>query len=109
MSLSKRRAPIKISTRIARYAIAGLVEHNVEKLSAWLDEIYQKDGPAVAWDKFIAVLEYHVPKLARVEANATWEHIVRLPQEQTDAIIERARKVSGGFGRLRIVPPVDDA
>ena len=40
-----------------------------EKLQEWLDEIakHEKLGPKVAFDCFMQVAEYHVPKLARVE------------------------------------------
>ena len=57
------------STALAREAIARFVDGNAEKLQGWLDEIAanEKLGPKVAFDCFMQVAEYHVPKLARVE------------------------------------------
>jgi len=57
------------STALAREAIAKFVDGNADKLQGWLDEIALNDklGPKVAFDCFMQVAEYHVPKLARVE------------------------------------------
>lgn len=57
------------STALAREAIARFVDGNSHKLQKWLDEIAmnEKLGPKVAFDCFMQVAEYHVPKLARVE------------------------------------------
>ena len=57
------------STTMAREAIARFVDGNSHKLQQWLDEIAmsEKHGPKVAFDCFMQVAEYHVPKLARVE------------------------------------------
>jgi hypothetical protein len=57
------------STAMAREAIARFVDGNADKLQGWLDEIAanEKLGPKVAFDCFMQVAEYHVPKLARVE------------------------------------------
>jgi hypothetical protein len=57
------------STALAREAIARFVDGNSHKLQQWLDEIAmsEKHGPKVAFDCFMQVAEYHVPKLARTE------------------------------------------
>ena len=57
------------STALDREAIARFVDGNSHKLQEWLDEIakHEKLGPKVAFDCFMQVAEYHVPKLARVE------------------------------------------
>ncbi len=57
------------STALAREAIARFVDNNADRLQAWLDEIAmnEKLGPKVAFDCFMQVAEYHVPKLARTE------------------------------------------
>ena len=57
------------STALAREAIARFVDGNSHKLQEWLDEIakHEKLGPKVAFDCFMQVAEYHVPKLARTE------------------------------------------
>ena len=57
------------STALAREAIARFVDGNSHKLQEWLEEIAmnEKLGPKVAFDCFMQVAEYHVPKLARTE------------------------------------------
>ena len=57
------------STTKAREAIAEFVDANTYRLQGWLDQIAQDDkhGPKVAFDCVMALLEYHVPKLARTE------------------------------------------
>lgn len=71
------------STALAREAIAKFVDGNADKLQEWLDAIAmnEKLGPKVAFDCFMQVAEYHVPKLARVEqvgdASAPITHIYK--------------------------------
>ena len=55
------------STSHAKQAIAAFVDGNAERLNKWLDEIYEQDGPKDAFNCFSALLEYHIPKLARSE------------------------------------------
>ncbi len=54
------------ATTAAREAIAAFVEGNVDRLNGWLDQIAEKD-PKAAFDCFMDVVEYHIPKLARTE------------------------------------------
>lgn len=54
------------STTQAREAIAMFVEGNVDRLNGWLDAI-AADNPKDAFDRFMSVVEYHIPKLARQE------------------------------------------
>ena len=65
---SRKGIPNKV-TSDARAAIALFVEGNIGRLNGWLDEIADnpKMGPAAAFDRLMAVVEYHVPKLARTE------------------------------------------
>ncbi len=60
--------PNKATTQ-AREAIAMFVEGNVDRLNGWLDAIADKD-PKDAFDRFMSVVEYHIPKLARTEQQA---------------------------------------
>jgi hypothetical protein len=62
----KSGTPNKATTN-TRAAIAMLIDGNIDKLSAWLDEIYVNDGPRAAFQSFVDVLEFGVPKLARTE------------------------------------------
>jgi hypothetical protein len=73
------------ATSEARQAIASFVNGNAHRLTEWLDRVAEgvkvtemtEDGPvdkyivppnpAKAFDMFQSVVEYHVPKLARME------------------------------------------
>jgi hypothetical protein len=56
------------ATRLAREAIAKFVDGNAHRLQTWLDEIAAADNGALkAFTAFTDLLEYHVPKLGRVE------------------------------------------
>ena len=57
--------PNKVTTN-ARESIALFVDGNVDRLITWLDEIALSD-PKKAFDAFMSVVEYHVPKLQRTE------------------------------------------
>jgi hypothetical protein len=54
------------ATAQAREAIAMFVEGNVDRLNGWLDDI-AAENPKDAFDRFMSVVEYHIPKLARTE------------------------------------------
>ena len=54
-------------TNRARMAIANFVDQNADKLQVWLDDIALKDGSKAAFQCFIDVVEYNIPKLARTE------------------------------------------
>lgn len=57
--------PNKATTN-AREAIAAFVEGNVDRLNGWLDAI-AAESPKQAFDCFMGVVEYNIPKLARTE------------------------------------------
>ncbi len=75
------------STTLAREAIARFVDGNSHKLQEWLEAIAEdpKYGPKYAFDCFMQVAEYHVPKLARTEhagdATAPITHIYKWQDE----------------------------
>ena len=65
-------------TNEARQAIASFVDGNAHRLTEWLDAVADgvktEEGdyvvppnPAKAFDMFQSVVEYHIPKLARME------------------------------------------
>ena len=64
----KKGVPNK-ATAMAREAIATFVDGNADRLQGWLDAIAEDPrlGPAAAFDRFMDVVEYHIPKLARTE------------------------------------------
>lgn len=66
------------ATADARQAIASFVDGNAHRLTSWLDQVAQgvqndegdyvvPPNPAKAFDMFQSVVEYHIPKLARME------------------------------------------
>jgi len=55
------------ATANAREAIARFVDNNAPRLEGWLEQIADSQGPAAAFRCVTDLLEYHVPKLARVE------------------------------------------
>jgi len=71
------------STALAREAIAKFVDGNSHKFQQWLDEIAmnEKLGPKVAFDCFMQVAEYHVPKLARTEHTGDADQPVKVIHE----------------------------
>jgi hypothetical protein len=54
------------TTKDARAAIAMFVDKNVHRLEGWLDKVAETN-PQKAFELFQSVVEYHVPKLARVD------------------------------------------
>lgn len=62
----KQGVPNK-ATANAREAIAIFVDQNASRLQAWLDEIAEQEGAKAAWQCFVDLVEFHVPKLARTE------------------------------------------
>jgi len=55
------------ASKAAREALARFVEGNTERLQEWLDQIAEQDGPKAAFQCFVSLIEFHVPKLARRE------------------------------------------
>ena len=71
------------ATAEARQAIASFVDGNAHRLTEWLDAVAHgikttdpetgeekyitQPNPAKAFDMFQSVVEYHIPKLARME------------------------------------------
>ena len=64
----------------ARRAIADFVDDNAERLTGWLDKIAEKD-PKAAFDSFMSVVEYHIPKLSRTDNTNTNIGIVQIVME----------------------------
>ena len=54
-------------TILAREAIAQFVDGNAHRLSEWLDRIAE-DNPKDAFNCFQAIIEFHVPRLARTDS-----------------------------------------
>ena len=58
-------APNKATAK-GREAIAQFVDGNADRLVGWLDKIAE-ESPKDAFNAFMSVVEYHIPKLQRKE------------------------------------------
>jgi hypothetical protein len=76
------------TTLDVRQAIAKVAEANAPNVSLWLAEI---EDPGKRLDLFLRMLEYHVPKLARMELDVT-----KLTPEQILAELERRESLGPG-------------
>lgn len=67
--MPRPKGSVNKATKAGREAIAKFVDGNANRLQGWLDAIAkdEKHGPKVAFDCFMDVVEYHIPKLARTE------------------------------------------
>lgn len=95
---------INKATKEARAAIAKFVNSNAHRLQTWLDAIADgqtdKEGnvivppnPTRAFELFQSVIEYHVPKLARMELEHSGEvtHVSELTPEELAGELARVR------------------
>lgn len=80
---NRKGVPNKTTVDV-REAIATFAQANVEHMGAWLNAI---DDPAKRLDLYLRALEYHVPKLARVDTTHSGEvtvnAFVTLPSKTT--------------------------
>ncbi len=63
---SRKGIPNKATTN-AREAIARFVNGHMDEALGWLKEVRRDEGPSAAWNCFVKLLEFHVPKLSRSE------------------------------------------
>jgi hypothetical protein len=63
----RQKGTVNKVTRSARQAIGLLLNGQSHKVAKWLDEIYETGGAKAAFNCYIKLLEYHVPKLSRTE------------------------------------------
>ena len=62
------------STAEVREAIAAFASANVDQMGTWLNAI---DSPEKKLDLFLRAIEYHIPKLARTEVEASVTHEIK--------------------------------
>ena len=79
------------ATAGAREAIAKFVDGNAHRLEKWLDAI-AKDNPMAAFDRYMAVVEYHIPKLQRSEITGK-DGKELFPGLSDEQMIERIRNL----------------
>lgn len=77
-------------TMLAREAIASFVDGNADRLTGWLDQIAVSD-PKDAFNCFMSVVEYHIPKLARSEHIGDPEKPIIHKVELEDSIVEATK------------------
>lgn len=68
--------------KLAREAIAKFVDGNADMLEGWLRDI-AADSPKDAFNCFMSVVEYHIPKLQRTENNTNLNGSLNLSGEVT--------------------------
>jgi hypothetical protein len=87
------------ATADARQAIASFVDGNAHRLAEWLDQVAHgvkttdpdtgeekyviPPNPSKAFDMFQSVVEYHVPKLARVEVAGDKDNPLQVEHQVT--------------------------
>lgn len=62
----RRKGIPNVATLQGREALAKFVEGNAHRLESWLEGI-AKTNPLAAFNAFMSVCEYHLPKLQRTE------------------------------------------
>lgn len=77
------------ATMMAREAIADFVDGNADRLTGWLDQI-AVDNPKAAFECFMSVVEYHIPKLQRTELKGGIEITQIMPQDKQ--VMEHLKK-----------------
>jgi len=65
-------------TTQTREAISAFADGNVHRLQSWLDEIHTNDGAGAALAAYTRLLEYAVPKQARMEATGQQQSVISL-------------------------------
>lgn len=56
------------ATAAARDALAVFMDGNIGRLQGWLDKIERQKGALAAFNCYVSLLEYHMPKHQRIEA-----------------------------------------
>lgn len=64
----RKKGTANKATMQAKEAIAKFVDGNADRLVLWLDQIAE-ENPKDAFNCFMSVVEYHIPKLQRTESN----------------------------------------
>lgn len=72
------------ATKNAREAIGRFVDGNTERMQDWLDQIAETDGPLAAFKCLADVIEYHVPKLSRVDTTVEGNVTINFVTGYTD-------------------------
>lgn len=81
-----------------RFVLTNLLEDNTGKVQAWLDAIEKVDGAKAAFDSFLKLLEFGVPKLSRAEVaieDAGETKKAELSMEELQQIIREGRTIEG--------------
>ena len=91
------------ATQDAREAIARFVDGNAHRLAGWLDKI-AKDNPMAAFDRYMSVVEYHIPKLQRTEI--TGKDGERLKINVISGVIPKT--IDAEFKEVKQLPSPDD-
>lgn len=89
----------KAVTRM-RYALMKLVEDNHDQAQEWLELIAFVDGPKAAFDSWLKLMEFAVPKLSRAEVSIEdggKTDKYELSMDELKEIINEGRTIEGTF------------
>ena len=81
-----KRGPNKSTTDV-REAIAAFAAANVEKMGEWLNAI---DDPAKRLDLYLKAIEYHIPKIGRIEVTGADGDAIKTVTRIEQVIVDTA-------------------
>lgn len=94
---------------LGRQAIARFVDDNAHRLLEWLDAIAEKDAKQ-AFDAYMSVVEFHIPKLSRAEnINKTvgiLQIVLEAGKAQQAALNSRSEALEGDAHSVGQLPKV---
>jgi hypothetical protein len=96
----RKPGQINKDTRTLKIAIAEFIDANHDRMQGWLDDIEATNGSAAAWDRFKDLLEYKLPKLARVEHTGSEGGPISVVQVSFRAPIKAAEVIQSQLGTL---------
>jgi hypothetical protein len=54
------------ATAAARQTLAVFMDGNADRLQGWLDKIERQKGPLAAFQAYVSLMEFHLPKRQRI-------------------------------------------
>jgi hypothetical protein len=111
--VGRPRGATNAATLNARRAIAEFIDDNVDRLNGWLiaiaegeknenGEYLRKPDPKSAFDCFMSVCEYHIPKLQRAE------HIKKMEKKLTVEILTVTKEEQGMLIANNALPIIEN-
>ena len=83
------------ATTTAKEAISRFVDNNTAKFEEWLEEVKRDDGALAAMRVVVDLIEFAVPKLARVEVRGEMRNTVVLEDSRREELLNFLLKRAG--------------